>query len=80
MLKQSNPQRIAALKQRAEKLAKPLKANRIPKDEFRERVGELEALRWAIPVLEQHAKDSLSRQQEIERRNAASGATLEQGV
>jgi hypothetical protein len=80
MLKQSNPQRIEALKRRAEKLSILLKANRIPKDEFRERIGELEALRWAIPVLEQHTTDSLARQQEIERQNAAARGASERGA
>jgi hypothetical protein len=78
MLHQPNPQRIEALRQRQKTLQKLLRANRITKVEFRERVGELEALQWAIPVLEQHAKESFARQQAIEQQNAAACAS-EQG-
>jgi len=66
-MKQSNPQRIEFLRQRVETLVQLLREHRFSNKEMPNRLRELDALRWAIPILERHAKESFEAQQKLER-------------
>lgn len=70
----SNPDRLSYFRRRLDTLSRLFKAGRIKPVEKAERILELDALRWAIPILEKHAKESFEAQQEIERQNAAARA------
>lgn len=66
-MKQSNPQCIAYFRQRLDTLSRLFKACRFNPREKGDRIRERGPLRWGIPILEQHARESFEAQQEIER-------------
>jgi hypothetical protein len=67
-MKQSNPQRIAVFRERLDTLSRLFRAGRFNPRERQDRIRELDALRWAIPILERHTKESFEAQEAIERR------------
>ena len=73
-MKQSNPQRIYALTRRANFLGNLLRQNRLDEKEADARARELEALQWAIPILDRHAKEAFEAQQKLEQEGRNSEA------